>query len=469
MDLYHRLLIYSINSSFPQINTADNLKSHTIPEVCELYGYESKILHPHNNKWYIKNKLLSLLPIKDFKDCIEDIFDPKKYFDSKILKFAEHLKKNNNFDSLQFLNKLIINGIGSHLIQKEISEDKDIYCIDLRYMSQFHVRSDCLPYGAKLCLDQDLNPTKIILGYHIMEDQIIYDYPFSTIGEPSHDNWLTCCSVFVSSLIAHVILIDSFLYCHLRIAGNIASIFAQHNQLFPTSNLTSYFLPFFYKIEEVNSLLIETFYNYRGLFTRLFGFTSSGLDDFIAYGQTHKLYYIFNPMNQCIHSKLKSGFDQTISIYNTIKQFVSQMLETLIKSIPFDRFQHIVNRVKKLIPELYLSYEDSLENLTRIITTHIFISSYWNNYLNGVSEILLIPHLNKTKVFNNGGYFETEQNMIQNYYYVLAKLTFVSVPRLMSNIWLFQPSDIHKIYQEFQKKLLQLGPISEWLPVSICL
>lgn len=474
MDLYHRLLIYGLNSSFPKTYTADDLKSYSTPEVSELYGYECKLLHPHDNKWYVWTKLMSLLPIQDYRYGLENTFNPDKYFDSNILKFLDltfvkNIKKDDGFDSIQFLNKLIINGVGSHLVQKEMSGDG--YCIDLRYMSQFRVRSDFLPYGAKLCLDTDLNPTKIILGYHIMEDQIIYDYPFATVSDASSDNWIVCCSVFVSSLIAHIVLIDSLLYCHLRIAGNTAAVFTQHAQLFPENNLTSYFLPFIYRTEEVNSLLVETWYNYRGLFTRLFGFTSSGLDDLIMYGQVHKLYYVFNPKNRCIPPKLQSGFDNSVLIYNIINQFVTQMLDTVIKYTPFDRIQHMVNEIRQLIPELYFSYEDSLENLTRMITTHIFVSCYWNNHLNGVSKILLTPYLNKTKVLNNNNneYFDTEQNMIQNYYYVLTKLTFVSIPRLVSNIWLFQPQEVHKVYKELQKRLLDCGSVTQWLPVSICL
>jgi hypothetical protein len=202
---------------------------------------------------------LSTFPIKDIFCKWEDDSEIKNYykywFGKDILTFKSDWFNFSKTDLKDICN----NGPAAHMVVW----NKDCYMVDLSSFSNFKVRKGLFPYGATLVLDSNLNPKHIRLNWTPTKDGYVKQ---DLTSYKDDEDWDFASSVFLSSLLLKITLIDKTLCSRFIYSGNvISSVFNFKNKL--PKEFIDFVTPFIYNTVKTNERVKEEF----GLYERVFG------------------------------------------------------------------------------------------------------------------------------------------------------------------------------------------------------
>ena len=505
MDWYHRLWFFFSNRQIMAPHTADEIWEETLDpteyEVEEVqhrwFGvWDSQIFHLSTQHLNLFHQLMRWLPLQDQPAHFPAPIQPIEWFSRPHLlglaSTQQQAEEEHQYSHREQLRRLVTTGIAAHLLERNHQSG---YQVDLRYLSRYGVRQGFLPYGARLLLDDDLQPTTIELGFRWEDGEIELSLPHTrwdlTVEAAAHDvkvtgqqaeddntkedeseneeieivpivvdetddsddEWLLGFRVFFASVLLHVTLVDKVLGNQLQTVGNITSWLVLNQTNFPTQNLASVLHPFFFRVPETNSDLLSFWLPSGGLLPRIFGLTQRSFDQLCQEALEHHHPFVFTPQTPQVHD------DQTVikdghEIWKIINKFSQRLLEGLIKDAPLDCFHHLVLGIRKTVPTLYRGDWDTLDNLIHIITTGIFSATFWNQHLSDVGRHLLTGRIGRFRITKGmeTEEYDTIQTQLQGWHLVLLQHLH-RMPHLTSNLWVKQSSKHHGTWQQLQRDL----------------
>jgi hypothetical protein len=478
IDLFTELLIYASKSSLDGMRfTVDNINEEgLITESVNDHGIlqENEALRlvkvEDDIGWRIDwgktlSKVFSMLPIQDIdKDCHENEEQIiNKYF-PKVLENELFLKNKNQAHDLEkkseveMLEFIATEGIGAHLLMK--NEENEGYNIDLRFLSQFEVRRGLIPYGAKLILNEDYKLSSIITSCHITEDvvgcgetkmkkKIVEEDTEYFVGG---DNWRFAYNIFMASLLMHETVFNHAIECHFKIAGHVLASCFRYKDTMPKI-LYDFIVPFLYRTQEVNDRAYDILVNEGGLVHRIFAFTKKGLNDYYQH-VCDNFEYKTPPEMTCADTPLKQDLLQYWDLFDGfVSECFDKMEPELNKNVAWnnDFIKYLYKRSKGLT-SLKLTLK---ENMKRVLTSLVFNSSVWHEYIGNVSRYLIDSNITSCKVFASKPNLvhDTEQNYVQAIF--LAAITSVqNMPRINDDLWKTQSDqEMAELWKKFQMDL----------------
>ena len=404
------------------------------------------------------NRMLSCLPITDLdKRCREDerrIIE--KYF-PKVLEnnlFLQNQKQSYDLEKkseVEMLKFVATHGIGAHLLQRRVI--KDVYesyvehHIDLLFLSQFKVRKQLIPYGAKLILDENFDVKKIVTNSRIDRGKLVKK---RLVCIPTSLNFRFAYNLFMASLLMHETVYNHALQCHYKVSGNILAAYYRNRDKMP-KNIKNFFLPFLYKTQEVNDRAYEILTNEGGLVSRIFGLSTSGLRKYYDYVCDSFIYQSPKEMS-CATTPLKKDLLEYWFLY---KNFTDKLVEKVKDEITDTAWLVDFNSyLRKFTHGLILPKNDIFANLKRVMTALMFNASAWHEYVGNVSRYLIDPEITSCKLFKSKPnlVYDTEQNYIQAIF--LASITSVqNMPKISDDLWKLQTDKVKDIWKELQNTL----------------
>ena len=404
MDFFHKILI-QLSKNQIQGSTMydiDDLKLFANDKTTQLTRIDNVMdlgishMQPDGiHKTTCISKLLCSLPIKDFSETwyhhtqINQIFD---YFglhrtNQNIQRYWYISQNVGNMTSLKKLNYIVNYGLGAHLI-KNISNTA---MIDLRFMYEYEVRKDLLPYGAKVNLVKNNNKNEWMVQNIELPFRIkmcygkVKSWKKETIDYyPTDTNWQFAYNILVSSILTYVTLVDHALFCHFKSAGE-GMVLAETYKNVMDEDLLRFFRIFLFQTPKINSNALALLMSDKGVIYRIFSFTQSSMKRFLA-NEYKKFNYHdeFAFLVNLNHNPLIRDMNKYMKV---VKRFV----------------QNVVRKVKDcntLISAIRLEYP-SINNdvLVQFLTYHIMAVSIWHEHVGNISWYVLHPGIIKSKVF----------------------------------------------------------------------
>ena len=404
------------------------------------------------------NRMLSCLPITDLdKRCREDERKIIERYFPKVLNnplFVQNQKQSYDLEKkseIQMLKFVATHGIGAHLLQqhiiKDVYETYVEYSIDLMFLSQFKVRKQLIPYGAKLILDQNFDVKKVITNCRIDRGKVVKK---KLVCVPTSLNFRFAYNLFMASLLIHETVYNHALQCHYKVSGNILAAYHRNKDKMP-QNIKNFFLPFLYRTQEVNDRAYEILTNEGGLVSRIFGLSTSGLRKYYDFVCDSFIYE--SPLEMsCATTPLKKDLLEYWFLY---KNFADKLVEKVKDEIKDTAWLvDFMSYLKKFTHGLIISKHDMFTNLKRIMTALMFNASTWHEYVGNISRYLIDAEITSCKLFKSKPnlVYDTEQNYIQAVF--LASITSVqNMPKISDDLWKLQTDKVKDIWKELQKTL----------------
>jgi hypothetical protein len=464
MDLFYSILLklndfskskeYKIDDILNESNK--NLKTLNLGRD-EYNLIKNELYHmmlPNNT---IINKLLGLiskLKVTDIptfwesnEECyreIETIFKIKlnsSQFDTIYKKSM----KLNELSSTNFLTYLALNGLGAHLVKpinnindltdsfytidetmssssEDLStiHDSDVlvgYEIDLLYMQNFQVRSDFFNYGAKIVFDKNFNVLYIETPTSFFNQR----YKKNTITRPNSKYWNFASNIFISSLIAHVTIVNHAVYCHFMNSGNMLYINESSKQVM-NPHLYLFLKLFLFKTSVINTNALNLLINKGGVVNRLFAFTPESCLKFMKYHiERFDNHFIIDLILQ-----KQPDYFKKIPLLQDANDFISCLRKFVVKFInivyPEKVYEdYFLQTFKFCIPNIIQDTFTNKENLINSLIYHIFNVTFWHEHVGNMGRYVLSPQLIKSKVYLNNPLtaLDSKQNSIQNIHLAL--------------------------------------------------
>ena len=401
------------------------------------------LVHDLSNQWINKNHAFQ--SIENY--CGIELNDHriKRYFD-----ISQKLAK---MSTVNFCEFLVSKGKAAHLLKYD--NIKNEYYVDLLYMFNFKVRNKLLPYGAKLVLTDKLKVKHISIAYTSIfkMGKVIDYYARLSLYTPNDIHWQFAYNIFVSSLLAHVTIVDHTINCHFMMTGNIlCSHYTNcHNMHHDLYKLLKTFL---FKTSDINSTMVKILINRGGIINRIFAFTSRELDKFITYHLTN-----FNYNNLFSFFKY-NNLPITTPFMKDAKKYLHEITLFIEKYIDFIYPGEIINEkdfvnyIDKTIPGFIDHHGSIRHNIIKIVTVHIFNVSFWHEQIGNMASYVLDPTIIKSKVYKKcpSAKLDSQQNTLQNIH--LSFLTsIITMPRMIDDLWKVNNYKYKHLWVEFIEHL----------------
>lgn len=454
LDLFHKILIkfgFGDVDKTASRNKAVNGEIITVSsKVYHLIDKDKKTIRKRLNNFILK--CLCKLPIYDYSQQFLNITEYENtmnyYFRDVLLKKQVVYYKNvaNELSMMsprQLCVYMATNGPAAHLLK--YNEIDDEYVVDLSYMVNLEVRKGLLKYGAKLILSNEYD-----VKYIIVSDG-------NQIYAPYDTNWQYAYNIFISSLITHITLYDHAIVSHFLVANNMAV--AQHkfssNVCYDLLNMLN---PFLYKTLDVNESALKILVNKRGLIYRVFGLTEKATEKYMKYMMDYAKY---DGLLECVYkskidgSKLTPFHKDAILFWTTVENFVIKYIDAIFgenKIYNVDEFVDFFENKITLNNELNVK-----EKLIKILTSHIFVVSFWHEYVGNMTPYVLHPKIIKTKVYAEypNAVYESKQGAVQSAN--LALLTsIIDMPKITDYLGKNQNKQYTQLWEEFQESMINM-------------